>query len=220
MFSSKKRPEQAQAIHTLLGKGTLWKGEIQAGVNSLRIEGTVEGDIQSEGEVTVAPTGIVRGTINAKHLIVTGRVEGNFKIHECLEIHGTGWVEGEVEVGSLVVDEGGTLQGHCARRGHAPAEKAEKPERIERAAEKIEKAEKFERPDKFDKPEKIDRPDREPGFVPFPAPAPSPVPAAAAFATGNSRMDDPALDRHVFNMNNGVSPLPPAGEHAYSKTKL
>lgn len=117
MFSSKKRPDQAQAIHTLLGKGTLWKGEIQAGQNSLRIEGDVEGNIRSEGEVTIAPTGVVRGTIQAKHLIVTGRVQGIFRIHECLEIHGTGCVEGEVEVGSLVVDEGGTLQGVCIRRG-------------------------------------------------------------------------------------------------------
>ena len=59
MFSSKKRPDQAQAVHTLLGKGTLWRGEIHAGQNSLRIEGNVLGTIQSEGEVTIAPTGEV-----------------------------------------------------------------------------------------------------------------------------------------------------------------
>jgi len=113
----KKRPDSVQAIHTLLGKGTIWKGEIHSGPNSLRIEGSVEGTIHSEGEVTIAPTGYMKGTIHAKHLIVTGKVEGVFKIAECLEIHGTGWVEGEVEVGSLVVDEGGTLQGSCTRRG-------------------------------------------------------------------------------------------------------
>jgi cytoskeletal protein CcmA (bactofilin family) len=115
--SSRKRPDSVQAIHTLLGKGTAWKGEIHSGPNSLRIEGSVEGTIHSEGEVTIAPTGYMKGTIHAKHLIVTGKVEGIFKIAECLEIHGTGWVEGEVEVGSLVVDEGGTLQGSCTRRG-------------------------------------------------------------------------------------------------------
>jgi hypothetical protein len=30
-----------------------------------------------------------------------------------LEIHKTGWVEGQVEMGSLMVDEGGTLIGTC-----------------------------------------------------------------------------------------------------------
>ena len=34
------------------------------------------------------------------HLVVTGRAEGIMKITDCLEIHGTGHVEGDVEVGS------------------------------------------------------------------------------------------------------------------------
>jgi cytoskeletal protein CcmA (bactofilin family) len=118
MFSKpKNKPEPAIAIHSLLGKGMLWKGEIHCSTQSLRIEGQVEGTIHSDGEVTVAPSGLVTGTIHAKHLIVTGRVEGVFRIDECLEIHGTGCVEGDVEVGSLVVDEGGTLQGTCSRKG-------------------------------------------------------------------------------------------------------
>lgn len=145
MFS-KKRPEPVPAIHTLLGKGVLWKGEIQAGPNSLRIEGTVEGTIHSDGEVTVAPTGVVRGEIDAKHLIVTGQVLGTFRILECLEIHGTGRVEGDVEVGSLVVDEGGTLQGTCTRRG----------------VERLDQASRDDEPG----------PARQAVLVPFPAPPP------------------------------------------------
>jgi len=112
-----KRPDAASPVHTLLGRGSTWKGEVHMGSNSLRVEGTLEGTVQSEGEVTIAPTGLVRGTIHAKHLIVTGRIEGAFTVEGCLEIHGTGYVEGEVEVGTLVVDEGGTLQGTCQRRG-------------------------------------------------------------------------------------------------------
>jgi len=136
MFNQKSK-EHSPVVHSLLGKGTLWKGEIHTGEHSLRIEGTVEGSIHSEGEVTIAPTGLVNGTIHAKHMIATGRAKGVFKILECLEIHGTGCVEGDVEVGSLVVDEGGTLQGTCTRRGmtklenlaHKPDDKAEaKPE--------------------------------------------------------------------------------------------
>lgn len=118
MFDQKKRSDSMQAVHSLLGKGTTWKGEIHTGETSLRVEGHVDGSIHSDGEVTVAPTGLVTGTIHAKHLVVTGKAVGTFKIAECLEIHGSGCVEGEVEVGSLVVDEGGILQGTCTRRGH------------------------------------------------------------------------------------------------------
>lgn len=111
----------APPIHTILGEGSLWQGEIHAGAEGLRIEGRVEGSIQSEGQVVVAPTGLVKGSIHARHLTVSGRVEGVFKIEGCLEIHGTGWVDGEVESGSLVVDEGGTLQGSCTKPAPARA---------------------------------------------------------------------------------------------------
>ncbi len=117
VFGNKKQKvEPAPAVHSILGKDMTFKGEIIAGTKSLRMEGVLEGTIQSEGEVIIAPTGLVTGTILAKHLVVTGKVKGTVKTTECLEIHGTGFVEGDVEVGRLVVDEGGILQGTCVRR--------------------------------------------------------------------------------------------------------
>lgn len=101
---------------TQLGEGSFWQGEIRTGPADLRVEGAVEGTILSEGHVTVGPTGVVKGAIHAKRLSVLGRVEGLFKVEDCLEILGTGWVEGEVELGTLVVDQGGTLLGTCLRR--------------------------------------------------------------------------------------------------------
>ncbi len=125
IFRSKPRPEPAPAIHSLLGKDVLFKGEIHTNTRSFRVEGVVEGTIHSTGEVSIAPGGRVKGTIFAKHLVVTGRAEGTMKISDCLEIHGTGYVDGDVEVGSLVVDEGGTLQGVCVRRDRAGTDAAD-----------------------------------------------------------------------------------------------
>jgi len=115
---NKKQPILNSSASSILGKASFWKGEIHTSTESLRIEGTIEGTVFSEGEVTIAPTGVIRGTIHANRLIVTGFIEGICKVEECLEIHGTGCVDGETEVGSLVVDEGGTLQGTCVRRGY------------------------------------------------------------------------------------------------------
>ena len=115
---SKKQNNGSSPVNSILGRGSLWKGDVHTGPESLRIEGSLEGTVFSEGEVTVAPSGSVKGTIHAKHLIVTGYIEGSFRVSECLEIQGTGCVEGEAEVGSLVVDEGGTLQGSCVRKGY------------------------------------------------------------------------------------------------------
>src|SRR5664279_817874 len=78
---------------SILGEGTHWQGEIHAGADGLRVEGVLEGMILSEGQVVVAPAGVVKGTIHYKHLTVTGRVEGIFKVSGGLKIHKTGWVE-------------------------------------------------------------------------------------------------------------------------------
>lgn len=122
--TSGKSRQSADANATILGEGTHWQGEINTGTNELRVEGCLEGTILGQGLVVVAPSGIVKGTIQARHLRVMGRVEGVFRIEERLEIQGTGWVEGEVELGTLVVDEGGTLQGTCTRLMPAKAKEA------------------------------------------------------------------------------------------------
>jgi cytoskeletal protein CcmA (bactofilin family) len=120
MFNFGKSPDKTRATawasSSRLGATSRWQGEIQAGPEGLCIEGRVEGSIVSEGHVVVAAGGLVKGTIHARNLTVRGRVEGIFKVAECLEILGSGWVEGEVELGTLVVDEGATLQGACVRR--------------------------------------------------------------------------------------------------------
>ena len=71
--NSKSKPDSAPAIHSLLGKDVMLTGEIHTGSQSLRIEGSVEGIIHSTGEISIAPGGLVKGTIYAKHLVVTGR---------------------------------------------------------------------------------------------------------------------------------------------------
>ena len=120
MFNFGKSPDKARATawasSSRLGASSRWQGELQTGSEGLCIEGRVEGSIVSEGHVVIAAGGLVKGTIHARNLTVRGRVEGIFKVAECLEILGSGWVEGEVELGTLVVDEGGTLQGSCIRR--------------------------------------------------------------------------------------------------------
>lgn len=114
-FKSEKKASAAPPATTILGEGTRWIGELQAGEGSLRIEGDMEGTLVSDGTVQVEAGGKASGTILARNLLVTGHVDGMVHVVERLEILRDGWIEGELEMGTLVVDEGGTLQGNCAR---------------------------------------------------------------------------------------------------------
>lgn len=123
----KVRSQGSQHLRTVLGEGTRWTGDILAGAEGLRVEGEVEGNIQCQGDVLVAAAGLVKGTIQAHRLTVLGRVEGVLKVATCLEILDSGRVEGEVELGTLIVDEGGILQGTCVHRTAAPSVKEPAP---------------------------------------------------------------------------------------------
>ncbi len=128
-----------QEIHTVLGEGTRWQGDLHVGTEGLRIEGTVEGTLLSEGDVLVAPGGFLKGTVEVRSLTVGGRVEGVVRVADCLAIQRTGWLEGEVEMGSLVVDEGGMLQGTCMPHPAVPEHRepeALHPRRDERFPER------------------------------------------------------------------------------------
>ena len=114
-FKSEKKASIAAPATTILGEGTRWIGELQASNGSLRIDGDMEGTLVSEGTVLVEAGGKASGTIQARNLLVTGRVDGMVHVVERMEILRHGWIEGELEMGTLVVDEGGTLQGNCAR---------------------------------------------------------------------------------------------------------
>ena len=132
MFNDSKakgvRAHGFQEVRTVLGEGTRWQGDLHVGAEGLRVEGEVEGTLLSEGDVVVAAGGWVRGTLQVRNLRVSGRVEGVVRVMGCLEIQRTGWVEGEMELGSLVVDEGGTLQGTCMPRSAVTAAEAPEPE--------------------------------------------------------------------------------------------
>lgn len=121
------RSHGSQHLRTVLGEGTRWTGDLVGGAEGLRVEGVVEGNLQCEGDVLVAASGLVKGTLQAHRLTVLGRVEGVLKVATCLEILDSGRVEGEVELGTLIVDEGGILQGTCVHRSTAPPVEKEPP---------------------------------------------------------------------------------------------
>lgn len=97
-------------IETVIGRNTVIKGEI-TGTSNVRIDGTVDGGITSEGCVVIGETGTVNGDIKAQLLNVSGTVNGNAIIQDNLSIASTGQLIGDVQVGSLNIAQGGIFKG-------------------------------------------------------------------------------------------------------------
>ena len=94
-----------------IGKSISIKGDL-TGNEDLVLEGTVEGKVElPNNQLTVGANGVVRAEIQAKTVVVVGKVTGNIHGSERIEIQATGVVDGDVSAPRLVVAEGAVLNG-------------------------------------------------------------------------------------------------------------
>jgi cytoskeletal protein CcmA (bactofilin family) len=122
-----------------IGKSISIKGDL-SGKEDLIIEGTVEGRVDlPDNQLTVGANGNVNAEVHAKAVIVVGKVTGNVRGTERIEIQATGSVEGDVSAPRLVVAEGAVLNGSiemgaAATQAQPQAKVLPKPAESERKA--------------------------------------------------------------------------------------
>ena len=105
-------PKQPRAGNTVIAQGITFNGTLR-GEGVVQVEGMVEGEFDLTGAVIVAETGLIRGPIKADVVRVAGRVEGSVHAREHMRLESSGSVDGDVTTASLVVEDGGTLNGRC-----------------------------------------------------------------------------------------------------------
>ncbi len=99
-----------ERVTTVLGPNINWKGDLR-GKGGVRIEGTLEGEIEVRGMVIIGETGRVTCEhVKADTVIVAGAVNGQITA-EKLEIRSTGRVFGDVITKSFSTEEGAFLRG-------------------------------------------------------------------------------------------------------------
>ncbi|MFW5787499.1 MAG: bactofilin family protein [Bacillota bacterium] len=109
MFGDKDEKNKGK-VETILGSGTKVKGDINT-KGSLRVEGFVEGNIKAEGDLFVGEDGKVNSEVNARNVIIAGRVEGDVTAHKKLEILPSGKLIGDIKTSTLKIEEGAIFSG-------------------------------------------------------------------------------------------------------------
>ena len=92
----------------------------------LLIDGKVEGEINSDGVLTIGENADIRGEIKTKSIAVYGKVHGNITVGERCELKACSTLQGDLKAARLVVEEGATFIGKSEVNSDKPA--ASKPE--------------------------------------------------------------------------------------------
>jgi cytoskeletal protein CcmA (bactofilin family) len=87
------------------------KGEIN-GSESLFIDGKVEGSVNLPGNrVTIGRNGQVAANINAREIVVLGKVRGNVSATDRVDIRAEGSLSGDVAAARISIEDGAFFKG-------------------------------------------------------------------------------------------------------------
>jgi cytoskeletal protein CcmA (bactofilin family) len=118
MFNTKNKtdmqPEKTNGGNgtTLISSGTTLKGDISSN-SDLRIDGTIIGNIHSSAKIVIGANGVVEGDISGANADIVGKVSGNIRAKDLLQLRGDCIVNGNLYAGKLQVEPTATFNGQC-----------------------------------------------------------------------------------------------------------
>lgn len=107
----KRKKINPNTTDTLIGEGTAFEGTLTSKA-SIRIEGTVTGHIQCDGDVIIGKSGVVAAEVVARNITISGKVTGNVEVKETITIHSEGSLIGDLICSSILIQEGAVFMGN------------------------------------------------------------------------------------------------------------
>jgi cytoskeletal protein CcmA (bactofilin family) len=111
-MSKNNEHKSVEKITTTLGKETSFNGVLRF-KESLKIDGTFEGEIESPGFLFIENGATVKANIKVGSVVVGGVVRGNIEASERLEMLTTGKVFGNIRTAKLNIADGVVFEGKC-----------------------------------------------------------------------------------------------------------
>ncbi len=126
-----------EAVISIVGAGMTIEGNCETD-GSLRIEGTIRGDVRAGESVVIGKDGLLEGSIYTQDAVIAGRVLGAVYAESHLELQATSEISGEIQARRMHVEDGAALQGQVAvgkggvksapKPGPAPSSEVEEPQ--------------------------------------------------------------------------------------------
>ena len=99
-----------------LGQGTKLVGDLNA-QNDMRIDGTLEGNLNCAGKLILGPKGFINGQIDCQNAVIEGSIEGIVRVKELLQVKESAKITGEITTAKLMVQPGAIFNVKCNMGG-------------------------------------------------------------------------------------------------------
>lgn len=111
-----------------IGKSVIVKGEL-SGSEDLYLDGEVEGNIELRGHsLIIGPNGRVRANVHARDIVIHGKVDGNVRGNERVELKKSAVLNGDISTQRIVIEDGAFFKGAIdIQKVEKPAEQRREP---------------------------------------------------------------------------------------------
>lgn len=106
------RNNDSEGSINIIRSGTEITGDINCR-GDIRIDGTLKGNLNSDGKVVVGEEGIVEGNIKCANATISGGVKVKIEVNELLTLKSTANLMGEIHTNKLMIEPGANFSGSC-----------------------------------------------------------------------------------------------------------
>jgi len=103
------------AAVNLISQGTEITGDIKS-TGDIRIDGILNGNMNTKGKVVIGPTGKVKGEVEYKNSEVSGLIDGKITVSQLLNLKASSKINGTIITNKLSIEPGAVFTGNCVMK--------------------------------------------------------------------------------------------------------
>ncbi len=108
-----KNFEPESKLPNMIGQGTKIVGNVETN-GDIRIDGNVEGNINSKGKVVLGANGTVKGEVICSNAELSGTLNGKIVVSELLSLKSSSKVNCDIKTSKLNIEPGAVFTGTCS----------------------------------------------------------------------------------------------------------
>jgi len=107
-----RKTDPSSAIN-MIGAGTVITGDIKS-KGDIRVDGSLNGSIDTEGKVVVGQGGIVEGDVICKDADIAGVLKAKISVSQLLSLKSSAKLNGDIITNKLSIEPGASFTGSCS----------------------------------------------------------------------------------------------------------
>ena len=97
----------------MIGAGTVITGDIKS-KGDIRVDGSLNGSIETEGKVVVGQGGVVEGDVVCKDADIAGVLKAKISVSQLLSLKSSAKLNGDIITNKLSIEPGASFTGSCS----------------------------------------------------------------------------------------------------------